>query len=118
MTANVSSITKIVAYQILITVLVGLGFALVLDVKSGQFALLGGIIAVIPNVYFGISLVRASKLAAKKFINSFYASESIKLILTVFLFFLAFKIPSVKLFPLLTCYVSALSVFWFALLMR
>lgn len=118
MAASASSIIKIIAYQVLITFVVSVVFALTLSVVYGEFALIGGVIAVIPTVYLGISLVRAAKLEAKKFINSFYASESIKLILTVFLFFLAFKIPDVKLFPLLTCYVSALSVFWFALLMR
>jgi ATP synthase protein I len=118
MIANASSIIKIIAYQILITLVVSVSFTLTLDEVNGKFAFLGGLVAIIPNAYLGIRLVRSFKLEAKKFINSFYASESIKLFMTVIMFFLVYKMPDIKLLPLLTCYVSALSVFWFALLMR
>ncbi len=118
MTVTASSIIKIIAYQIVITLSVSLVFSLTLGVLYGEFAFLGGLIAVIPNVYLGMRLINSLKLEAKKFINSFYASESIKLFITALLFFLVFKMPNIKLLPLLTCYVSALSVFWFALLMR
>ena len=118
MTATASSIIKIIAYQILITLAVSVGFTLTLNVVYGKFAFLGGLIGVIPNAYLGVRLIRSFKLEAKKFINSFYANESIKLFITAVLFFLVFKMPDMKLLPLLTCYVSTLSVFWFALLMR
>ena len=118
MIANASLIIKIIAYQILITFVVSVCFTLTLDEASGKFAFLGGLIAIIPNAYLGIRLVRSFKLEAKKFINSFYASESIKLVLTALFFLLVFRIPNVKLLPLLACYISTLSVFWFALLMR
>ncbi len=118
MIANASSIIKIIAYQILITFVVSVCFTLMLDEASGKFAFLGGLIAIIPNAYLGIRLVRSFKLEARKFINALYASESIKFLITVMLFFLVYKMPDIKLLPLLTCYVSALSIFWFALLMR
>ncbi len=118
MTANVSLIIKILKYQILVIFAVSLGFTLGLDLISGEFAFLGGLIAFLPNAYLGFRITQSAKLEAKKFINSFYASESIKLVLTALFFLLVFRISNVKLLPLLACYISTLSVFWFALLMR
>ncbi len=118
MTANALAITKILKYQILVIFLVSLVFALTQSSISSVFAFLGGLIAFLPNAYLGFRIRQAAKLEAKQFINSFYASESVKLVLTAFFFLLVFKIPDVKLLPLLACYISTLSVFWFALLMR
>ncbi|MEN9595970.1 MAG: hypothetical protein RL236_404 [Pseudomonadota bacterium] len=111
-------ITKILKYQILVIITVSLILTLVFDFISGGFAFLGGLIAFLPNAYLGFRINQAAKLDAKKFINSFYANESIKLVLTALFFLLVFRISDVKLLPLLACYVSTLSVFWFALLMR
>jgi ATP synthase protein I len=44
--------------------------------------------------------------------------ESVKLLLTVGLFILIFQIPRVEILPLMAGYIAALSIFWFALLMR
>ena len=118
MTANASLIIKVLKYQILVILAVSLVLTLALDLVSGGFAFLGGLIAFLPNAYLGFRITQAAKLEAKKFINSFYASESIKLVLTALFFLLVFRIPNVKLLPLLACYISTLSVFWFALLMR
>lgn len=118
MAVNASSIIKILKYQILVILTVSLVLSQALDFISGGFAFLGGLIAFLPNAYLGFRITQAAKLEAKKFINSFYASESIKLVLTALLFLLVFRIPNVKLLPLLVCYISTLSVFWFALLMR
>jgi ATP synthase protein I len=118
MTINASLITKILKYQILVALAISLVLTLALGLVSGGFAFLGGLIAFFPNAYLGFSLTKAAKLEAKKFVNSFYVSESIKLVLTALFFLLVFRIPNVKLLPLLTCYIGTLSVFWFALLMR
>ena len=118
MTVDESTIIKILKYQILVILAVSLSLTLTLDSASGEFAFLGGLIALLPNAYLGFRIKQTAKLEAKKFINSFYASESIKLVLTALFFLLVFRIPNVKLLPLLACYISTLSVFWFALLMR
>jgi ATP synthase protein I len=44
--------------------------------------------------------------------------ESGKLLLTAALFILIFKVPNVEILPLFVGYITALSVFWFALIMR
>lgn len=118
MAADASMITKILKYQILVIFLVSLLFVLTQSLISGFFSFLGGLVAFLPNLYFGWRLQKISPLEIKKFINSFYRNETAKLLLTALLFLLVFRIPDIKLLPLLTCYISTLSVFWFALLMR
>ena len=113
-----SIVTKILKYQILVIFFVSLIFMLTVDLNSGFFSFLGGLIAFLPNLYFGWRLRKISQLETKKFINSFYRNETTKLLLTALFFVLVFRIPDIKLLPLLTCYISTLSVFWFALLMR
>lgn len=113
-----SIVTKILKYQILVIFFVSLVFMLTLDLNSGFFSFLGGLIAFLPNLHFGWRLQKISQLEIKKFINSFYRNETTKLLLTALFFVLVFRIPDIKLLPLLVCYISTLSVFWFALLMR
>jgi ATP synthase protein I len=115
--SGVSTVAKILGYQVLIIVVVSLGFA----VWGWQKALspaLGGLAAFIPNLYFALRISGTAEQEARKILNSFYAGETVKLILTATLFMLIFQIPNIEILPLLVGYVAALSVFWFALLMR
>ena len=116
--AFASVVTEILKYQILVIFFVGLFFTLASDLNSGLFSFLGGLIAFLPNFYFGWRLKKITQLKIKQFVNSFYRNEITKLFLTMLFFVLVFRIPEVKLLPLFTCYISVLTVFWFALLMR
>jgi ATP synthase protein I len=91
-------------------------FAAGLD--KAKSAILGGTAAFIPNLYFALSLRRVSGQQAKKIVRAFYSAESGKLILTAALFVMIFQVPGLEIWPLIVCYTAALSVFWFALLMR
>lgn len=115
---KLSSVSKILALQVLVILMVSTGFAIINGKESALSPLLGGLAAFIPNLYFAFRIARVKGQPAQKIVRSFYAGESGKLILTAMLFYLIFQLPSIKLLPLLTAYVSALSVFWFALLMR
>ncbi len=81
-------------------------------------AVCGGFIAWIPNFYLALKIKNISSLNAKKIVNTFYIGETGKLLLTGFLFFLVFCLPSLQLIPLFTGYTVTLSIFWFALLIR
>lgn len=112
-----STVTKILSYQILIIGFVSLGFV----VGGGQKALssaLGGLAAFVPNLYFALRVSQTETQEARKILRSFYIGESVKLLLTAALFIIIFHIPNIEIVPLLAGYISALSVFWFALLMR
>jgi ATP synthase protein I len=113
-----STVSKILGYQILIILIITAGFAFAGGWQQGLSSALGGMAAFVPNLYFALRIVRSSGMPVRKIVNSFYAGESGKLLLTAALFMLIFKVPNIEILPLLAGYIAALSVFWFALLMR
>lgn len=115
---KLSTVSKILSYQILIILIITAGFAFAGGWHKGLSSTLGGLAAFIPNLYFALRISRASGKPARKIVNSFYAGESGKLLLTAALFIIIFKVPNIEILPLLAGYIAALSVFWFALLMR
>ena len=115
---KLSTVSKILSYQVMIILIISAGFAIAGGWHQGLSSALGGIAAFIPNLYFALRIVRSSGKPARNIVNSFYAGESSKLLLTAALFIMIFKVPNIQILPLLTGYIAALSVFWFALLMR
>lgn len=113
-----STVSKILSYQILIILIITAGFAFAGGWHQGLSSALGGIAAFVPNLYLALRIVQSTGQPARKIVNSFYAGESGKLLLTAALFILIFKVPNIEILPLLAGYIAALSVFWFALLMR
>ncbi|MDP1774558.1 MAG: ATP synthase subunit I [Methylobacter sp.] len=115
---NRSAVSKIISYQILMIIIMTAGFALTDGRSYALSAALGGAAAFIPNLYFALRVHRSAGQEARKIVRSFYAGESGKLLLTAALFFMIFQLPNIEILPLLAVYIAALSVFWFALLMR
>jgi ATP synthase protein I len=113
-----STVSKILSYQILIILIFTAGFGITRGWQQGLSSALGGVAAFIPNLYLALRMVKSAGQPARKIVNSFYAGESGKLLLTAALFIMIFKVPNVQILPLLVGYITALSVFWFALLMR
>ncbi len=113
-----STVSKIMSYQVLTIIIMTTGFALASGKSYALSAALGGTAAFIPNLYFALRIHKSAGQEARKIVNSFYAGESGKLLLTVMLFFMIFQLPNIEILPLLAVYIAALSVFWFALLMR
>lgn len=112
-----STVAKILGCQVLIIAVVSLGFVVGGWQKAISSAI-GGLAAFIPNLYFALRVAGSAEQDARKILRSFYVGESVKLLLTVALFMLIFQIPSIEILPLMAGYVAALSVFWFALIMR
>jgi len=113
-----STVVKILSYQVLIILIITVGFVVIGDKQQALFAMLGGLAAFVPNLYFALRIHRSAGQEARKIVNSFYAGESGKLLLTAALFIMIFQISNIQILPLLIGYIAALSVFWFALLMR
>lgn len=113
-----STVSKIISYQILMIIIMTAGFALEGGKPYALSAILGGAAAFIPNLYFALRVYRSAGQEARKIVRSFYAGESGKLLLTAALFYMIFQLPNIEILPLLAVYMAALSVFWFALLMR
>lgn len=112
-----STVAKILGYQLLIIVVVSLGFG-AMGWQQTVSSALGGLAAFLPNLYFALRVSGSAGKEAKEILQSFYAGESVKLLLTAGLFILIFQIPTIEILPLLAGYIAALSVFWFALLMQ
>ncbi len=111
-------ILKILGYQLMIIMLVGIAFGLFKSVNELVFSMLGGMVAFIPNAYFALRTNQSFGKEAKEILNSFYVAEAIKLLLTASFFLMAFQLPNVQIIPLLTGFITALSISWFALLIR
>jgi len=111
------TVAKILAYQLLVIALVSVGF-MSGGWHKGFSSIIGGLAAFMPNFYFAFRIAGSRKHDPGKILRSFYIGESVKLLLTAALFILIFQIPNIEIFPLMAGFTSALSVFWFALLMR
>ncbi len=115
---NVSVVNKILVGQILIVLLVSAGFFFLSNSINAKSAFYGGIVALIPNWYFARKINQHKGQDARKIVRSFYAGESGKLILTAILFALILQDPRINFMAVLTAYIAALTVFWFALFIR
>ena len=115
---KLSTVSKILSLQVLVILVITGGFYIAGGWPKALSPMLGGVAAFVSNVYLAIRMARTARQPAQKIVRSFYAGESGKLILTGMLFYMIFQIPGIELLTLLTGYVAALSIFWFALLMR
>lgn len=110
-----STIEKILYGQALITLIVAAGFFAAGGWPLTISPLLGGIVGLIPNVYFAFRVSLAKGKSAKEVVRAFYKGETGKLGITVILFLLIYQLKGIELLPLMSGYVAVLSVFWFAL---
>ena len=115
---RLTTVSKILIYQFVIITIAVFGFAVVEGWQAAFCSLLGGATAFLPNIFFGWQVSRTASNSARKAVNAFYFGEVGKWLLTILLFVLVFNLPNIEIFPLLATYMSAISVFWFALLMR
>ena len=87
--------------------------------RAALSALAGGLVAFVPNLVYSMGLgIRDDRRTAKQVARLFFGGEVLKLLLTALLFAAVFQVPNVEILPLMAGFVSALTVFWFALLVR
>ncbi|GAB4223217.1 MAG: F0F1 ATP synthase subunit I [Gammaproteobacteria bacterium] len=106
--------------QLTITLGVVITFGLMAGQHAAYSAALGGITCLLPNMCFAWFVLRyRGARQAKKIVQSFYRGEAFKLLITVGLFFIAFKFAAVKPLPFFVNYIAGLAVYWVApLLLR
>ncbi len=105
---------KVVGIQLVVAVIVSL-IALLIDFKTGFSVFVGGMVCVIPSSYFAFkafSVAGAQK--SREVVRAFYMGEVIKLLLTVVLFIVAFKLLPISPAPMLTGYFLTLLANWLA----
>lgn len=115
---ELSTVSKVLAWQIIATAVVVAVFWVIADSRHAGSSALGGLAGFIPNLLFAIIVRRATGQNPRKLLNAFYVAEFGKLLLTFVLFVIIFQIQGVEILPLLAGYAATLSIFWFALLMR
>lgn len=87
--------------------------------RAAESALAGGLVAFVPNLVYSLGLgIRDDRRTAKQVARLFFGGEVLKLLLTALLFAAVFQVPNLAVLPLMAGFVSALTVFWFALLVR
>ena len=115
---QLSVVSKILKWQLGVSLLVAAIFAKASGIEHAFSAIAGGLVGFIPNWLFAHMIKKASGQNPGNLLRRFYVAEATKWMLTAVLFLIIFQIHSIKIMPLLTAYVAALSIFWFALLMR
>jgi len=116
--AKLSIVTKIVLAQLFIVSLVMAIFLVFSDSISFKSSFYGGLAALIPNLYFARKINKHKGQEARMIVRSFYAGESGKLVMTALIFGLIFQDSELNIISMSITYISALTVFWFALLIR
>ncbi|MDQ5910235.1 MAG: synthase protein [Pseudomonadota bacterium] len=107
---------KIIAIQLLVTLLIAIISLLLSDVHAAYSAVVGGGISTIVTLYFA-SKVFSARIGspAAKIARAFYIGEVVKLLLTILLFSIALLWLHVSPLPLLLAYMAALLAYWLAL---
>lgn len=90
-----------------------LGFWIFQESMSALSALLGGMIAIVPNLVFLLWFSHAKKNNnAEKTLNAFYLAETLKILLTLMLFTLAFQWSRIQALPLFVTFVASQMAYW------
>ncbi len=106
---------KVVLLQIIV-VLVATVLAFYWKEVASFSIWVGGVICILPNSYFAFKAFKyAGARQAHQIVVNIYAGEAVKILLTVVLFVVAFKILSVLPGPLFLGYALALVFNWLAL---
>ena len=114
---EISTVSKMLILQALVILVTAMGFMLLGGWQKAMSPVLGGLVALIPNVYFAYRLYLASGKEAKIIVRTFYVSETTKILLTVALFVIVFQIRGVNVLTLLAGYIAVVSVHWVALIL-
>ena len=114
-----SVVRWVLTAQLTTVSLAGMAAWLAEGMGGARSALLGGMVAFLPNLYFAFRFgIRDPRKTTRQVIRAFYAGEAVKLFITAGLFVLVFQLPDIRFVPLFVSFGLAVGVAWFALLVR
>lgn len=100
--------------QLGVTLIIATLFALTNNANAAVSAILGGLVYIIPNAYFALTLFKhQGARAAKQIVKGFYKGEALKLILTILLFTAVFLLYRVSPLAFFVSYITVLMTHWF-----
>jgi ATP synthase protein I len=83
--------------------------------NAASSAVLGGMVCVIPNIYFARKLFEyQGARSARQIVNSFYKGEAIKIFLSIVLFTAVFMWIKITPLAFFAAYIMILITHWFA----
>jgi ATP synthase protein I len=110
-------VRRIIRWQFIAMVACGAIAYLAGGWKTALSASAGGLIAFLPNAFFALRFGFFDPArSARDIVRAFYVGESLKLVLTGTLFFLAFRFRELEFLPFFAGFTVALGVYWIALL--
>ncbi|MDT8405763.1 MAG: ATP synthase subunit I [Methylococcales bacterium] len=108
---------RVIVLQVALVSIIAAVYLALAGVGQARMALLGGLAALIPNLCFIGRIHWAGAKDPKKMLRTLYSGEALKLTLTGVMFFFIMQLPELHIGPLLVGYMSALTAYWWALLM-
>jgi ATP synthase protein I len=112
---NKHGIIRFWLFQLTLVVLVAMICVLEFNAKAAYSAVLGGLVAIIPNAFFAAKLFKyQGARAARQIVSSFYKGEALKIILSMLLFTLVFVFCKITPLAFFASYVLVLMTHWFA----
>ena len=102
---------RILAGQLVCTLLLGMIFFLVSGNRSGLSALAGGLIGLIANLYMSFAALRPAPNAAFA-VGRIYVGQLVKVLLTVGMFYVLSQRKGVVWPSVLVVYIATLMLFW------
>ncbi len=104
----------VLAKQTIAVIIVATIVLIFASVHAGYSVFIGGLVCILPNVYFASRVFRhEGARAARKILSSFYIGEAVKLLLTALFFGVALVVLKIQPLALFGGYLVA----WFSLLM-
>ena len=110
-----NGIKRLLIGQLVLTGFMTLVFAGAQGVQSAYSAVLGGVVCILPNLYFALKLFRYDGAqAAGNIIKAFYKGEAAKLLITIALFALIFKFIPIEALAFFVTFIVVQFLFWIA----
>tara|TARA_R110000868_G_scaffold71214_5_gene208853 strand:- start:1271 stop:1666 length:396 start_codon:yes stop_codon:yes gene_type:complete len=104
---------KVLFYQSILAAIIALLFTIIIGKNSGISAFYGGLIAIVPQFIFAYFAFKYGGARQNKLVvQSFNKGSKIKFILTIVLFALAYRWPSLNIMALMVAYIAVLIGQW------
>ncbi len=106
---------RVVAGQIVVTLVIALTLVLVLGGRFAYSVLVGAGIGIVPNYYLAVRLFKhAPSISPEKALRGIYLGEGVKVVFTVALFVLAILLLDIELPVIALAYLATVAVNWIA----
>ena len=108
-------IVRLWLVQLGVTLIFAVLCAIMYSTNAATSALLGSVVYLIPNAYFASKLFKHQGAhSARQIVNSFYKGEALKIIISIFLFTLVFRLLEITPLAFFISYIMMIMTHWFA----